>query len=290
MSELAPPRLRVGVIGVGRVGSVMAAALQSAGHPVVAAHAVSEKSLDRVARFLPATDVVPVSDVIAAADLILVAVPDAEIESVVAGIAKTIGFRPGQFVIHPSGRHGLAILQPAVAQGAIALAIHPAMTFTGSLTDRARLQSCPFGVTATPETRAVAEALVVEMGGEPFWIKDQDRATYHAALSHASNHLNTIISQSRKILSDIGIDQPGIFLSPLVHTSAENALSLGLSTLTGPISRGDTETVSAHLAALVGSTVRDSYIQLAFATIELAESANRITSAQAFELRSVLGR
>lgn len=283
----SPPRLRVGVIGVGRVGSVLAASLQSAAHPVVAAHAVSQNSQNRASALLPATDLVTIDEVVTASQLLLISVPDDVLENVVTGIASTIGFQPHQIIAHTSGRFGIGVLEPARAQGAIVMALHPAMTFTGSPTDRVRLQSCPFGVTASSEGRAAAEALVIEMGGDPWWIEESDRPMYHAALSHASNNLNTVIAQSRDLLTTVGISDPGAFLTPLVLASAENALALGTQTLTGPISRGDVQTVKAHLNALRNEPAFESYKVLARATIDLALASQRINAATAAELHEV---
>lgn len=281
----SPPRLRVGVIGVGRVGSALAAALQNAAHPVVAVHAVSKSSQDRAAALFPATDMVSIEEVVKSSQLLLMSVPDDVLPDLVSGIATTVGFQPHQLVAHTSGRYGINVLEPARAQGAIVMALHPAMTFTGSPTDRLRLQSCPFGVTATDEGRAAAEALVIEMGGEPWWIEESDRTKYHAALSHASNNLNTVISQSRNLLSGIGIADPGAFLTPLVMTSAENALALGTQTLTGPISRGDVQTVQAHIDSLRAEPSFESYNALARATIELALASQKINQNIAEQLR-----
>lgn len=78
--------------------------------------------------------------------------------------------RPGTIVAHTSGANGIGILAPLTDQGCIPLAIHPAMTFTGSDEDIARLPDTCFGITAADEVgRAIAQSLVLEMGGEPFW-------------------------------------------------------------------------------------------------------------------------
>lgn len=284
----AAPRLRVGLIGAGRVGIPLARALQSAAHPVVAAHATSDSSIARVHRWLPATDIASTQAVVSLSDAVLIAVPDDDVAALISGIAKTSGFRSGQFVIHTSGRYGLDVLAPAIEQGAIGIALHPAMTFTGSPTDIDRLKSCPFAVTTRPEWRAVAEALVIEMGGEPFWLEDAQRVRYHAALAHASNHLNTLLSQSMEMLRDAGIDNAGEFLEPLVIASVENALALGVAALTGPISRGDVQTLSEHIDALEHQTELSTYRELALATIENALRVNRITAETAARLREVV--
>ena len=289
-ARATPPRLRVGLIGAGRVGIPLARALQVAQHPIVAAHATSAGSISRVERWLPATDLATIDEVVKSSDLVLIAIPDDDLETVINGIAATVGFRAGQFVIHTSGRFGLNVFAPALAQGAICMALHPAMTFTGSVTDHDRLRSCPFAVTTRDEWRFAAEALVLEMGGVPVWLEDEHRIKYHAALAHASNHLNTLLAESIGLLNDIGIDDPNAFLEPLVQAAMENALSLGVAGLTGPISRGDVETVRHHMDALVGTAMFETYKQLALATVESARAGHRITAQQAAELQKVISR
>ena len=282
------PRLKVGLIGAGRVGTALARRLQASEHPIVMASATSDQSVARSQRWLPATDFAAIPDVVAAAELLLIAIPDDALASVVSGIAQTVGFRPGQFVVHTSGRYGLEVLEPALAQGAIAIALHPAMTFTGADSDFDRLQDCPFAVTTRPEWRVAAEALVIEMGGEPMWLEDDHRAAYHAALSHASNHLNTVISQSTELLRHIGVENAGSFISPLVHASLENALAIGAAGLTGPVSRGDVETVEQHLVALEGHGMLATYKALALATVDSALSTKKINADVAAKMREVL--
>jgi predicted short-subunit dehydrogenase-like oxidoreductase (DUF2520 family) len=282
-----PPRLRVGLIGAGRVGVVLAHALQNAQHPVVAAHAVSENSQQRVKRFLPATDIASIEEVVATSQLLVFAVPDDVLPELIAGIASTVGFAPHHIVMHTSGRHGLSVGDPAAAQGAAVIAAHPSMTFTGTENDFVRLRSCPFAVTSNETWRVVAQALVVEMGGEPFLVDDAHRVTYHAALSHVSNHLNTLIDQSTQLLAEIGLDNPQDFLRPLAQASLENAFSLGIAGLTGPISRGDVDTVSLHYSKLKTQPIADSYRVLALATIERAETSRRITAETALRMRDI---
>ena len=288
---MTPPsesRLRVGVVGIGRVGTALARALQRAGHSIVAIHAVSDSSQQRVRDFFPATDIADINSVIDSSDLVLFAVPDDVLESLVAGIASTHGFRHGQLVAHTSGRYGISVLQPAALQGAYVMALHPAMTFVGTSTDLDRLNACPFGVTADDSAIAVAQALVIEMSGDPHIISEVDRVRYHAALAHVSNHLTTVIAQSTSMLNDIGIENPSDFLLPLALASTENALQRGVAALTGPISRGDVETVRAHLAELPRGIERDTYIALALATIDAARQGKRISETQADGLRAVV--
>ena len=282
-------RLRVGVIGLGRVGSALARGLERAGHEVVAIHAISEASQSRAEKYFPAANICDSSSVVAQSDLVLLAVPDDELAALVQGIAEVHGFRTQQMVVHTSGRYGISVLAPAMLQGVHAMALHPAMTFIGSADDVERLQACPFAVTASDEALAMAQALVYELGGDPNIIAEVDRVRYHAALSHGANHLTTLISQSTAMLSDVGIENPATFITPLVFAATENVLQRGIAALTGPISRGDSETLRAHIAELPLGVERDTYVALAHATISYALQARRINDYQATQLKQVLG-
>ena len=81
--------------------------------------------------------------------------------------------------MHTSGRHGVTVLEPARAHHVLPLALHPAMTFTGTAMDLERLADCAFGVTTDDALRPIAEALVLEMGGDPVWVAEEDRVAYH---------------------------------------------------------------------------------------------------------------
>ncbi|MFC3300924.1 DUF2520 domain-containing protein [Arthrobacter agilis] len=264
-----PGRLGVGVVGAGRVGAVLGAALRSAGHAVVGVSAVSAASLERAENLLPGVPVLEIPDIIERSELVLLAVPDDALPTLVEGLAQLGVWQAGQLVVHTSGRYGTSVLAPARAAGAIPLAIHPAMTFTGLSLDLGRLPDTMFGITAPAVVLPIAQALVVEMGAEPVVIEEESRALYHAALAHASNHLVTIAAQSAQLLADLGVQHPDRMLGPLMKASLENALSSGEGALTGPVARGDATTVSAHRAALEAHDApdtRQAYLGMARAT------------------------
>ena len=288
MATDAPPTLRIGLIGAGRVGIALSRSLQNHGHSIVAAHAVSENSKSRLAEFLPATDVVSIEELIDVSQTILIAVPDDVLPDLVRGIAKTIGFKKHQFIIHTSGRFGTEVLAAAELQGALPMAIHPAMTFTGEPADVDRLNGCPFAITTSEELMPIAAALVLNMGGREYLVAEEDRAIYHAALSHAANHANTIINQAKSTLAQIGITDPGLFLSPLVQTAVENSLNKGIEALTGPISRGDFETVRAHVMAINNTEISESYKVLAKATVARLVATRRMSDSVAKEFMDIL--
>jgi predicted short-subunit dehydrogenase-like oxidoreductase (DUF2520 family) len=266
------------VIGVGRVGSTVAAALARAGHDVVAASAVSDASRARAERMLPGAAILPPDDVVAAADFVLLAVPDDALRLLVAGLASAGAWREGQLLAHTSGAQGIGVLDPAAARGVLGLALHPVMTFAGRPEDLDRLDGATWGVTALPELRPVAESLVVEMGGEPVWIPESARPLYHAALTIGSNHLVTLVNDALSLLRTAGVDEPAQLLAPLLSASLDNVLRLGDAALTGPVSRGDAATVAGHLATLdqADPDIGTAYVAMAFRTAQRARAAGRL--------------
>ncbi|HVX43718.1 MAG TPA: DUF2520 domain-containing protein [Mycobacteriales bacterium] len=285
-----PGRLAVGVVGGGRVGSVLGGALQRAGHRLVAVSAVSAPSRRLVRRHLPDVPVREVDDVVAAADLVLLAVPDDELPAVVDGLAETGRWRSGQLVAHVSGAHGIAVLEPAVRAGGLPLALHPVMTFTGRPEDADRIAGVSYGITAPDPLRPVAEALVVEMGGEPVWIPEQMRALYHAALAMGANHLITLVAEAAALLRQAGVENPTLMLGPLLGAALDNALRSGDAALTGPVSRGDAGTVRGHLQTLRAHAPESvpAYVEMARLTAERALAAGRLDAPHAEALLDVL--
>lgn len=284
------PRLRVGVVGAGRVGAVLGAALRRAGHEVTAVAAVSDLSRLRAEALLPGVPARSTPETVVDADLALLAVPDDVLPGLAAALVADGSLHAGQFVVHPSGRHGIEVLRPARDVGAIPLALHPVMTFTGTSVDLARLEDCPFGVTSDDAVRPVAEALVVEMGGEPVWVPEQVRGLYHAAVSFGANYLMAVVRESIDLLSRAGMEHPEQLMAPLLSASLDNALRHGDAALTGPVARGDADTVGEHLRRLQQASpgAGAAYQALARLTADRALAAGLLAPADAERLLDVL--
>jgi predicted short-subunit dehydrogenase-like oxidoreductase (DUF2520 family) len=258
---------------------------------VVAASAVSEASVRRIRRDLPGTAIKQPAEVVSAADLVLLTVPDDVLPGLVAGLAATGAELEGRLVAHASGRHGLAVLDPAVRAGALPLALHPVMTFTGRPDDIDKLTGITFGVTAPDPLRPVAEALVLEMGGEPVFIAEQYRDLYHAALASVANHMVTLVVEAADLLRQVGVGNPARMLGPLLSAALDNSLRLGDAARTGPVARGDAETVAAHIEALRAAAPEalPAYLALARLTADRALSAGILSAPDAQRLLDVLG-
>ncbi|MCV7024505.1 DUF2520 domain-containing protein [Mycolicibacterium novocastrense] len=292
-----PARLTVGIVSAGRVGSALGVALERAEHVVVACSAVSHASRDRAQRRLPDTAVLPVDEVASRSELLILAVPDAELAKLVSGLAATRSVRPGTIVAHTSGANGIDVLTPLTSLGCTPLAIHPAMTFTGTDEDIDRLSDTCFGVTAADEVGyAIAQSLVLEIGGEPFRVREDARTLYHAALAHASNHVVTVLLDAVEGLrsalwgqellgQELVGDAPGGLaervIGPLARASLENALHRGQAALTGPVARGDAAAVARHLEALteVNPELAQAYRANSLRTAQRAHAPDDVVAA-----------
>jgi predicted short-subunit dehydrogenase-like oxidoreductase (DUF2520 family) len=184
----------------------------------------------------------------------------------------------------------VAVLEPARAHHVLPLALHPAMTFSGTGMDLDRLADCAFGVTTDDELRPIAEALVLEMGGDPVWIAEADRVAYHCALAHGANHLVTLTSEAMELLSRAGVAEPRRVIGPLMQAALDNALRLGDAALTGPVARGDVGTVEDHLRELdrLSPQIRRTYVALARATALRALDSGRLRPSAAEPLLDTL--
>jgi predicted short-subunit dehydrogenase-like oxidoreductase (DUF2520 family) len=212
------------------------------------------------------------------------------LDNVVTMLSASGAIRSGQYVAHTSGRHGLAVLEPAARRGAHVVAMHPAMTFTGTDIDLARLRGCVFGVTGGADTAELAETLVADLGGRLNRVPEELRTLYHAGLAHGANHLVTLVSQAMDLLRGAGVADPADTLRPLLTAALDNALSYGDAALTGPIVRGDVNTVRAHLADIAATTPEtlESYVAMGRATANRAVADGRLLPIRAAKLVGIL--
>jgi predicted short-subunit dehydrogenase-like oxidoreductase (DUF2520 family) len=260
---------------------VLGTALRNAGHEITGVTARSAASRERAERLLPGVPVVELTTLSASAAILILAVPD----DAIATVAGELDAREDKYVVHLSGAHGLAVL--AAAAPATPVALHPPMTFTGTALDVDRVPGITFTATAPDYARGLVEDLVKSLGAGVQWVAEEHRAAYHAGVVHGSNYLVALVEQASEVLRGAGIEDPVATLRPLMTALIDNALRDGPAALTGPISRGDVETVRAHLAVLPAD-VRQTYIALALATADIAVRAGRLDADTADRLRLVL--
>ncbi len=219
--------LDVGVIGAGRAGLVMAAALADAGHRLVGVSTSNEKNIDRAASMLPGVEILDVATIVERSSLVVIAIPDRAIAELVEGIAVAGIWQPGQIVLHLAAPFGTGILAPAVAKGVIPIALRPNLVFTGTSIDRMRLRETTAAVTCPAPVLPIAQALAIEIGCEPVVIAEGDRVHYAEAIDIVSTFSKALIEQATGILRNIGVEDPAAVIASVAQTSVSNALARG---------------------------------------------------------------
>jgi predicted short-subunit dehydrogenase-like oxidoreductase (DUF2520 family) len=260
------------LVGPGRAGTTIAAALVAAGYRCVAvAGRPGSRSAEPAARRLDAP-VTTVSDAGRDADVVVLATPDAALGATAAQLVA--GLRPGALVVHLAGTRGIDALAPITdARDDVAVgALHPLQTLTG---DPGSLEGAWAAVAGPPAVRHLARAL----GLHPFAVAPDQRAAYHAAAVVASNHVVALLGQVERLAARTGV--PFEAFEPLVRRSVANAFAAGpAAALTGPVARGDVDTVASHLDA-IGDDEQRTYRAV-------AEAARQLAGRDEAQLRQVL--
>ena len=293
---------RISLIGVGAVGSALVRALDACGAPIVALASRHPERAQTVAATLSSPPPITTpARALAAADLVLLAVPD----DAIAEVAAPLEWRPDQAAIHLSGVHGLSVLATVLERGAQAAALHPLMTFPATdpalsaAEQLARMAGCVWALEASsPELATKLERLVGALGGTVVSLRAEDRAPYHIAAVLASNYVITLLAAATSLWEPFAAE-PGVALRallPLLRASVESLERVGLpGALTGPIARGDIGAVTRHLAWLDAhaakpsiADLRAAYVALARLAIPLAEAKGTLTPEAAETLRRML--
>ncbi len=241
---------RAALIGPGRLGTLLAHALSASGTSVVRVAGGSDASRARLRSGLAGIRDVPLEEVTQGVDLVVIATPDAAIAGVVDRLVQVDALGESHGVVHVAGVHGLAPLRRAGLAGARIAALHPATTAPAGATDPALLHGVAWAVTTVAGDRAWAHDLVEGLGGDPFDVSEEERVRYHAALALASNAVGAAVVAARRLLRSAGIDDAARLLGPIAHASVDAAAAAGAPALTGPIVRGDVDTVREHLLAI----------------------------------------
>jgi predicted short-subunit dehydrogenase-like oxidoreductase (DUF2520 family) len=262
---------RVGIVGTGRVARALALGFGGRSSALPMMWGRTPERLQGAEGVLAGRSV---EEITAQCDVIAIAVSDDALPQVVDVLAG-VRFRQGALVFHVSGGSGAAVLEPLRIHGARTAAIHPAMTFTGN-PDREveRMAGARFAITGSDsEATERARAIVNALGGVAVEIAEDRRTLYHAALSHAANHLITLLAGATRVLDAAGVENPEALIAPLVRASLENSIAKGFEALSGPLLRGDANMIRGHLAALASDCpdVLPAYRAMALATIDELE-------------------
>ena len=265
---------RTAIVGTGRVAQALGRLLADAGVPIVAVAGRTPDHAQRAAAFIgPEVEAARIRDIPSLSDRILIAVADAGIPSVVDDLSD--GSVRGGIALHTSGAHGPMLLDALAVRGVSCGVLHPLQTVADRERGVAALRGAHFGIGGGAAAVDWAEQLVAAVGGTPLRIRDQGFASYHAGAVMASNAVVAAIDAAVVLLGASGVDRSAALqaLRPLCLTSAQNAFDIGPeAALTGPVQRGDAETIRTHAAALASSPrhVADLYRASARALLDIA--------------------
>jgi predicted short-subunit dehydrogenase-like oxidoreductase (DUF2520 family) len=253
----------VAIIGAGRIGGAIGHLLAQAGYLVTAVVSRKQETADKARAFIgsgePMTDVVKAAS---SADIVFITTQDGEIKNTCDAIAAGGGFRTGTTVAHTSGAQTLDLLQTARPAGAYRAVLHPLQSVPSRELGVKNIPGSYFRIEADPETAATARGLVQALGGieleMPKWKTGRESAAlYHAGAVVASNFFVALVDLSLRFYEVLGADRKDALKAvlPLIKGTLANIESAGVpGALTGPIMRGDVETVRGHLEALRART------------------------------------
>jgi len=285
----------VAIIGAGRVGSSVGFLLKRAGYVVTAVMARSRASAEKAVDFIGAGE--PTTDAVKAAskaEIVFITTPDGAIKTICDKIASGGGLKAGSLVVHMFGAQSLELLDAAKSVGSYRAVIHPLQSVPSPAQGIKNLPGSYFRTEADSEALAIAHELVKALGGVelvmPKWRPDKDSAAlYHAGAIAVSNYFVALVDYGLKFYQALGADKQEALkaLLPLIKGTLQNMETLGTTdALTGPIARGDVETIRGHIEAMQKKTpeLLGLYKELARHTISLARDKGSINQGTVAEL------
>jgi predicted short-subunit dehydrogenase-like oxidoreductase (DUF2520 family) len=216
--------MKIGFVGNEPAGPVLAKAWAMAGHELVGAAVDSKEAIERVESLLPDLPFASMAAVSEDADLVILAVPDSDVELVCDGLTDLGLFGPKKLVAHLSPLRGYGALASAAQLGAVPIAIHPVMHFTGTSVDLMVLKNSTIAVSAPEVLLPIAQALAIELGGEPIVVLEHQRAAYAEAFEVASSFSSLVVQQAIGILESADVSDPAKLIGPVVRSAVEKAL------------------------------------------------------------------
>ena len=283
-------RPRVGIVGAGKVGTALGAAIDRAGWPVVA---VASRDAGRRARFsalVPGARLLTdPAAIVSLVDLVLLTVPD----DVIATVAARIRLRPGQAIAHMSGALPASILAPAQVAGTSAASFHPLVPFADTQRAVAALVGATIAIEGDPPLVARLAELASALGARSVTVSAAGKAAYHAAAVLAAGGFVALLDVIGELGRAAGLDEAAALgtYTPLIRSALGNAEALGVpAALTGPFLRGDTQTIRLHLGAIdaVAPAARALYVAAGARQVELALARGELDPARAAEINDLL--
>lgn len=282
--------LKIGFIGAGTVGSVLALQLAKKGYHITSVSSRSHVSAERLAKAIHGCKAEHVNQAVAdSTDLVFITTPD----DVIGTIAAETKWHPGQSVVHCSGADSTSILEPARKSGAAVGGFHPLQTFAGVQQAMENIPGSTFAIEAEEPLSSVLKEIASALDSHSIELKAEDKAVYHASAVMASNYMVTLVKMAVDLWETMGIskEEATRALLPLLRGTINNIETIGLpGCLTGPIARGDAGTIKKHLESLekAAPELLPAYREMARQTIPVALAKGKINEHQAEALKSVL--
>lgn len=281
MAVVTPtPPYRIALIGAGRVGTAIAELMRRSGHRIAGVASGTAQSAELASERLAA----PVFDAtgeLPACDLVLIATPDDAIAAVARVVSRSI--EPGMVVVHLAGSLGVDVLRAVTGMGGLACALHPVQACPDVDTAIERLPGSAWGLTCSPGVDEWASKVIEhDLGGVPIAVEEVDRPLWHAAAVTTSNGVAALLATGEAMLVSIGIEHPERVLGPLAAGTVANARARGgAATLTGPVVRGEVNTIARHLDRLRDHAPQlcQSYVLVARSVLAAARRAGRVDDA-----------
>jgi predicted short-subunit dehydrogenase-like oxidoreductase (DUF2520 family) len=285
----------IAIIGAGRLGASLGYSLSQRGYSITAISTRSQQSAEESGQLIGQGELL-IDNAQAArmAQIIILSVPDDDIPGVVKELASQDMEWQDKLIFHCSGLHPSSLLLELESKGALTASVHPNQTFPRKLKDPNAFQGVYFALEGSDQARAMAESIVLDLGGHPFAIRAEDKPVYHAACSVASNFFVALLDVALALLQQCGLepDTGRDLLLPLVERTLQNVKNLNTSAaLSGPIVRGDHRSVKDHLDALEKLPFyREAYITLATQALEIAKRRGELPLDKIKALEDLLGR
>lgn len=244
---------KVVIIGAGKVGTAMALALFRAGFDVVEVVDPDRSARERAAGLVSAVPGKDPAEACNGADLVVITTPDGLIARVCDEISRSGIKLRGRKVMHMSGALPLDVLEPVREKGADVLCVHPLQTFADLDGAMRALPGSRFGVTCEPGLESWASDLVAELGGSALIVEDSSKVIYHTAAVMACNLITMVVYGAEVLYRKLGftLEEAKSAFMPLLKATVDNIDRLGpAGALTGPLARGDLQTIGMHLEEL----------------------------------------
>lgn len=294
-SAFATPRPPVVLIGAGAMGRVLGLRLAEAGFPIAAVLSRTRESAETLGRLLGADRASDrLSDIPQDAPLVVLAVPDDQIQDLAETLVEAPRSWQDTVVLHTSGAAPASLLSPLRSAGARTLAFHPLQTITRG-SDASALDGVTVGLEGTPAGVAAGIELTAALGLRYLSVSSEAKPRYHLAAAMASNLLVTLMGMVQEVLASIDVDraQAMQILEPLLQGTLDNlAATSPEEALTGPVARGDLGTLRAHGLALRRDLPHlvPAYAALSVETVRLAVRAGTLAPERAEAVLSLMER